>query len=131
MNYGAKVNEAKYLCQKGRRTYADAETRERQEEGIRDMEQGINTYKMILSAGAPDYLRKNIQDLITNEEPMLAKMKENLGKIAAKVKPVQRTLAQKLKFPIKNNLQNYNNSRFNTKRRRWLLKPLIEIGESL
>lgn len=87
MNYGAKVNEAKYLCQKGRRTYADAETRERQEEGIRDMEQGINTYKMILSAGAPDYLRKNIQDLITNEEPMLAKMKENLGKIAAKVKP--------------------------------------------
>jgi len=89
MNFGKKVEEAKYLCQKGRRVYKDSETRERQEEGVASMEQGINIYKMIMSAGAPEYLRSSCQQLLDNEVPMLETMKKNLGKIAQKVQPAK------------------------------------------
>ena len=87
MNIGKRIDEAKYHCQRGRKVYADADTREQQEDGINSMKQGINTYKMLLQAGCPDYVRKSIQALLNEEEPKLEAMTKNLGRIAQKTGP--------------------------------------------
>ena len=82
MDFGKKLEGAKYNCQRGKTLYQKADTQEQQEKGIQHMEEGVNIYKMLQQAGCPQYMVTTIKSLLATEEPNQAKMKENLGRIA-------------------------------------------------
>lgn len=69
MDFGKKLDQAKYNCKRGKELYSKADTQEQQEKGIQHMTEGINLFKMLLQAGAPEYLRGTIGQLLKSEEP--------------------------------------------------------------
>ena len=82
MDIQAKLKQAQYKCSHGKDIYNAADDVGEQERGLSLHEEGMKIYQMLLSAGAPQFMKASINDQYNKEKEAHDDMASRKGKIA-------------------------------------------------